>query len=128
MKKITFLIFIICLTFNSASAQYGWTEAEIHLNNGTVLKGQGKIPMMAAALNLKKELLRYRASKKAKKSKYKPEQIDRIIFTINYTERVNRNKIKKTRVETYIPVFLNKKKTKMGFVEVLVEGDLRLVG
>ena len=113
---------------NISFAQYGWTEAEVHLKNGKVLKGEAKIPMMSAALNLKKEILRYRTGKKEKKEKYKPEEVDSVIFTIEYTERVDRKKVEKIRVETYLPIFLNKKKTKLGFVEILVEGKLRLVG
>lgn len=126
-KQIFFLLaFLLCL--NLSFAQYGWTDAEVYLKNGKTLIGEAKIPMMSAALNLKKEQLKYKKDKKGKKSKYKPQEIDSIVFTIHYTERVNKKKVEKTRVETYIPVFLNKKKTKQGFVEVLVEGKLRLVG
>ena len=126
-KRLT-LVFIISITFTQLYAQYGWTDAVVHLKNGKTLKGEASIPMMSAGINLKKEQLKYRATRKGKKTKYAPEEIDSAIFTIVYKERVNGKRIQKTRVETYIPIFLNEKKTKQGFAEILVEGKLRLVG
>lgn len=110
------------------NAQYGWTKAVVHLKNGKVINGQASIPMMSAGINLKKESLKFRTNKKAKKIKYEPKEIDSAVFTVKYKEKVDGKRIEKTRVETYIPIFLNEKKTKLGFAEILVEGKLRLVG
>jgi len=127
MKKVLIscgLIFFVNLAF----AQYGWTDAVVHLKNGKVLNGEARISMMSAGINLAKEKLKFRTKDKKNKSKYKPEDIDYAIFTINYKERVNRKRVEKTRTEKYISVYLNKNQTKMGFVELMVDGDLRLVG
>ncbi len=109
-------------------SQYGWTKAEVTLKSGAVLKGQASMNMMTNGINIAKEKLKYRPNKKTKTKKYVPEEIEQILFTVTYKEKVGRKKIEKTRVEKYIPVFLNKKQTKLGFFELLVDGGLRLVG
>ncbi|SDS77614.1 hypothetical protein SAMN04489797_2393 [Winogradskyella sediminis] len=127
VKAIYFsVIFVFCSNF--MFAQYGWTEAEVFLKNDEVLKGLASIPMMYGTVNLKKEQLKFKADKKSKKSKYKPEDIDSIIFTVTYKERIDGKRVEKTRIETYIPIYLNKKQSKMGFAEILVDGELKLVG
>ena len=83
---------------------------------------------MSEGVNFSKEKLKFRTKDKKSKAKYKPEDIDFAIFTIHYTERSHGDRIRKTRTEKYIPVFLNRKQTKLGFVELMVDGDLRLVG
>lgn len=126
-KKIA-LLFIFLTSINSLFAQYNWSNAELHLKNGKVLTGEAKIPMKGAGMNLGKETLRYRSNKKDKVSTFKPQEIDSVLFTIDVT-RIKENK-KITRAETKIfkPVFINKKETRLGFVEVLVDGELKLVG
>ena len=129
LKHYLVLLFF-CLAISPVFAQYGWTKAEVTLKNGTVLKGEASLGMMSNGINLAKEKLKFRKSKKAKgkKSKYLPKEIEQVIFTVTYKEKVGRKKVEKTRTETYIPVFLNKKQSKLGFVELLVDGELRLVG
>ena len=126
--KYTFLLIIFCCFISPVFAQYGWTKAEVTLKNGTVLEGEASLAMMSNGINLGKEKLKFRKSRKAKKSKYLPKEIDQIVFTVTYKEKVGRKKVEKTRIEKYIPVFLNKKQSKLGFVELMVEGNLRLVG
>lgn len=126
--KIIFSTIAIFLLFNFSFAQYNWTDAEVHLKNGKVLKGEAKISMMSAGINFAKEKLKFRIKSKKNKSKYNPEDIDFAIFTVNYKERVNGKRIEKQRTEKYIAVYLNKKKTKLGFVELMEDGDLKLVG
>lgn len=124
-----FILGLLFLIFTShINAQYGWTKAIVYLKNGKVLKGQASIPMMSAGINLKKERLKFRTSKKSKKIKYDPKEIDSAVFTIDYKEKNDGQRVNKARIETYIPVFLNEKKTKQGFAEILVDGELRLVG
>ena len=128
IKKSIFILCCFIWCSNIAFAQYSWTEAVVYLKNDKTLIGLATIPMMSDAINLKKEQLKFRTDKKSKKSKYKPEEIDSIVFTITYKERVNKERIKKTRVETFIPIYLNKKQTKMGFAELMIDGPLKLVG
>ncbi|WP_299386653.1 hypothetical protein [uncultured Lacinutrix sp.] len=124
-----FLLTLALLTSTSfAFAQYGWTKAEVTLKNGTVLEGEASLAMMSNGINLGKEKLKFRKNKKDKKSKYLPKEVEQIVFTVSYKEKVGRKKVEKTRIENYIPVYLNKKQSKLGFVELMVDGNLRLVG
>ncbi|QXP79729.1 MULTISPECIES: hypothetical protein [Winogradskyella] len=125
MKNAIYTLLFLLFCSNFTFAQYRWTDAVVYLKNEKVLTGLGAIPMMSDGINLKKEQLKFKTDKK---SKYKPEEIDSIVFTITYKERVNGNRIEKTRVETYIPIYLNNRQTKMGFAEILVDGALKLVG
>jgi ribosome-associated translation inhibitor RaiA len=127
-NKITYLTLLIALIAKASFAQYAWTDVELHLKNGKILKGEGKLTMMSAGINLTKEKLKFRSKNKKNKSKHTTEEVDYAIFTITYKTRVNGERIQKTRTEKYIPVYLNKKQTKLGFVELMVEGNLRLVG
>ncbi|WP_179317479.1 hypothetical protein [Winogradskyella undariae] len=128
IKKSLYTLLFLVFCSNFTFAQYGWTDAVVYFENEKVLNGLAKIPMMSDGLNLKKEQLKFKTDKKAKKSKYQPEEIDSIVFTITYKERVNDTRIEKTRDETYIPIYLNNRQTKMGFAEILVDGALKLVG
>jgi len=122
------ILFVFCLIISPVFAQYGWTKAEVTLKSGTILKGEASLGMMSNGINIGKEKLKFRTNKKSKTKKYLPKEIKQAIFTITYKEKVGRKKIEKTRVEKYIPIFFNKKQTKLGFVELMVDGDLRLVG
>jgi hypothetical protein len=110
----------------SANAQYGWTNAKVYLKNSEVLNGEAKIPMMGAGMNLNKEILKYRIDNKDKVSKYKPEEVDSIVFTTEHKNKVDKKEVKEIRLKTFVPVFLNKKKSRLGFVEILVDGKLKL--
>lgn len=126
------LVLIAFLFFAcKANAQYGWTEAEVYLKEGKLIKGLASIPMENAdysTFGKSKENLKFKTVKKAKSQKFKAEQIDSIIFTIKYDEKVDKKKVEKTRQAKYIPVFLDKKKKKQGFAELIVNGKIKLVG
>ena len=108
MKKAIYILIILILPLQ-LSAQYGWTKADIYLKNVTVLNGEANLTMMGKGINLKKEKVKFKTNKKAKVSKYTPDQVDYIIFTIEYKEKVNGEKVTKTKKAKYIPVYLNKK-------------------
>ncbi|WP_336129350.1 hypothetical protein [Mesoflavibacter sp. CH_XMU1422-2] len=127
MKKILFILIILIFPLQ-LSAQYGWTNAEIYLKNGTVLKGEANLTMMSKDINLKKEKVKFRTNKNGKKSKYIPEEVDYIIFTIKSQEKENGKKITKTKKAKYIPIYLNNKQTKLGFAELIIDGKMQLVG
>lgn len=127
MKKTIYILIILIFPLQ-LSAQYGWTKADVHLKNGTVLNGEASLTMMSKTINLKKEKVKFRTTKKGKKSKYTPDKVDYIIFTIEYKEKENGKKVTKIKKAKYIPIYLNEKQTKLGFVELIVDGKLRLVG
>jgi hypothetical protein len=125
--KTYFKLLVFIISFNFSYGQYDWTDAEVYLKNGNVLNGEAKLTMMAAAMNLSTEKLKFRTKDKKNKSKYTPEDIEYVVFTINPNNRDKKNRVRTSRTEKYIPVYLNKNQTKLGFVELLVDGELRLV-
>ncbi|WP_296381006.1 hypothetical protein [Winogradskyella sp.] len=127
MKKICIAFFLFVFGLNFSFAQYDWTKAKVYLKNSEVLNGEAKILMMGSGMNLSKEILKYRIGKKEKISKYKPEEIDSIVFIIEYKKKVDKKEINETCSKIFVPVFLNKKKSRLGFVEILVDGELKLV-
>ncbi len=128
MMKKYLLIFLVLFSANMVIAQYGWTEVELHLKNGKVLNGEAKLTMMSAGINMGKEKLKFRDKNKKNKSKHLPEEVDFAVFTINYKEKIDGEKFERTRIEKYIPVYINQRQTRMGFVELMVDGKLKLVG
>jgi hypothetical protein len=128
LKKLIFASLFLVFCVNFSFSQYEWTNAEVYLKDGEILTGEAKIPMMGAGMNLSKEVLKYRTIEKTEKAKYQPKDIDSVIFTIQYKIKEKGKKIKKIRKETYTPVYLNKKKSRLGFAEILIDGDLRLAG
>ncbi|WP_157811514.1 hypothetical protein [Lacinutrix sp. Bg11-31] len=48
--------------------------------------------MMSNGINLGKEKLKFRKEKKAKKSKYLPKEIEQVVFTVTYKEKVGEKK------------------------------------
>ncbi|WP_340065851.1 hypothetical protein [Ascidiimonas aurantiaca] len=82
MKKEIF--FGICLLlFNFCNAQYSWTEGELFLKDGTILKGQIKIPTpgnVDVIALITKERVKFRKEKKSDKIKYGEEQVEKIVF------------------------------------------------
>lgn len=128
MMKKYLLVLLLFFSANIVIAQYGWTDAEVHLKNGKVLAGEAKLTMMSSGINIGKEKLKFRDKNKKNKSKHLPEEVDFAIFTINYKEKIDGEKFERTRIEKYIPVYLNQRQTRMGFVELMVDGKLKLVG
>ena len=130
MKKILAILFLIFTAF-FAQAQYkDWTDAEIHLKDGAILIGKARLIMIDANLAYSfgsKEYLRYINFKiKQRKSiKYSPEEIEKIVFNLDYKLKGRRVK----RQATYILIIIskNKKKIKYGFAELHIDGAVKLV-
>lgn len=107
--------FIILFLFISSFCfgQFGWTNAEVALKDGTVLRGQAKITkhrsegLFKIKLWRKRDKLKFRKEKGANKFKYKAEEIEYVIF---YNKK-------------YTPVYLKKGKGKPVFMKEIVKGD-----
>ncbi|MEO1033126.1 MAG: hypothetical protein AAFX55_17110 [Bacteroidota bacterium] len=134
MKKNSYLIIALLCAINCSFAQYGMTKASIYFKSGEVKSGFASIPMENGDLSpinplgKPNEKVRYKATKKSKRKKFEARLIDSIVFTVTYTERIDKKRVKKTRDAKYIPVFLDKKKKKQGFAELIVDGKVKLVG
>ena len=107
-------LFIIGFLFSSlVYSQYSWTPAVVTLKNGSVLTGEAKIPQVGAAFNFGgTEKVKFRTERKSKKQKYKIQEVDNILFTVTFNERVNGERIENTAFETYVPVLISKRKRK----------------
>jgi hypothetical protein len=110
--------------------QYSWTDAVVTLKNGTVLNGEAKIPQVSSGLNIGTEKLRYRSDRQSKKRKFKVHEVESVVFTIDFKERVDGKRIEKTRVDTYVPVLIKEKRKNdlMGFMQKVVVGNVSLYG
>ncbi|MFT7386058.1 MAG: hypothetical protein ACI82E_000817, partial [Nonlabens sp.] len=76
------------------------------------------------------EKVRFRTERKSKKQKYKIQEVDNILFTVTFKERVNGERIEKTEVKTYVPVLIRKSKRNdyLGFMQEVVVGGVSLYG
>ncbi|MDO6598304.1 hypothetical protein Q4512_15375 [Oceanihabitans sp. 2_MG-2023] len=115
-KLITILFFVF--VSHSLVAQYGWTDAEVFLKSGEVKTGQAFLPLQPynAITISSNEMLKFRTDRKAKKEKYKPNQVDSVLFKVE------------DRVDKYTTMFISKKKKRLAFVQLIVEGNVAIVG
>jgi len=133
LRKFVYLV-VFSLSCNYGFSQYGWTEAEVYMKDGRVLKGHASVPMENTNVNAmnpfgkSKERVKYKLDKKGKKEKFDAHLVDSIIFTVDYEEKIDKNWVEKTRKAIFVPVYLDKKKKKQGFAELIVDGEIRLVG
>ncbi|MEP5340489.1 MAG: hypothetical protein ABJL44_02760 [Algibacter sp.] len=135
MKNTIFFLLLTFIFFN-AEAQYDdWTEAKVYLKDGTTLEGHARLTYAVAnasglSINLgSKEYLRFInfEIKQKRSTKFTPEEIDKVVFDLNYKVKGRRLK----RKATFIPVIMFKneknKKIRLGFAELVIDGFLKLV-
>ena len=117
LKKLLLLI-VILFGINSAFAQYGWTKAQVFLKTGEVKSGEAFLPLQPynAITISSNEMVKFRTAKKAKKEKFKPNQVDSILFNVN------------DRIDKYITTYITKKKKRLAFVHLIMEGNVSLIG
>lgn len=132
MKKALLLISLVFLSFNIQAQYKDWTKAEIYLKDGSTLKGNARLTMLESkagnSFNLSsKEYLRYInfEIKQRQSTKFTPEEVEKVVFDLDY--KVKGRRVKRQAV--YIPIIKskNKKKTKFGFAELVIDGEVQLV-
>ena len=131
MKPIIFSI-LFCISL-IANAQYSWTDAVLTLENGKVKTGQVKLPLEGnnMSFNFNFQRLKFRKDKKDKAKKIKAKDVKEIVFTIQYKEKVDGKRVKKTKEVTYVPIVIKRKrsgKETYRFMEEIVKGPLSLYG
>lgn len=114
MKNIYIFLFFFTVSI-FCRAQYNWTNGQLVLENGEILEGQIKIPMVSKNLIAfnGKEKVSYRPNRKSKKVKYGAEQVKMVIF---------KNSDSETAYFEYIPILENKK----GLFQVITSGKATL--
>ena len=128
MIRIYFL-FVVFSFAQICFAQYDdWSFAEIYLKDGTVLKGQGRIPITQSGskLTMSKEKLRYRVDASGSK-KIDPKDIEKIYFNVQPEKGVKTKRVVKGDPKLFIIIYKNDKKSKLGFAELLIDGKVKLV-
>lgn len=115
MKYTLLLLFTVLFSFSYA--QYGWTDAKVILKNGEELNGEAYITqhqsegMFKFKLWRKRDKLKFRTEKGAKKQQFKPEEVESIEFSHQYFS----NKV--------VPVYLKKGTGKPVFMIEVFEGE-----
>ncbi len=129
MKYRLYILFSLLFFVVKGYSQYSWTPGTIYLKNGETLTGKVKLSMQSAAPIIPaKDRAYYRKNKESEKQKFKISQIDSVVFTITFELEENGEKLEKMRKATYVPVYLKSKKKHLRFVELLVDGKVRLLG
>ena len=141
MKNTLLLVSLVFLSFNIQAQYKDWTKAKIYLKDGSTLKGNARLTMLESkvrsavfgskgenSFNLSsKEYLRYInfEIKQRKSTKFTPEEVEKVVFDLDYKLKGRRLK----RQAVYIPIIksINKKKTKFGFAELVIDGEVKLV-
>jgi hypothetical protein len=127
IKRI--LVVIIMLGSFNVSAQYDdWSTGEIYLKDGTTLKGLVRFPYIQKDMLFSgKEKLRYKTERNKPSKKIAAKDIDKVLLNITYSKKVKGKRIKKEREAIFISISRNKKNSKFGFAELVIDGSVKLV-
>jgi hypothetical protein len=123
--KISVFVFFFSIC---GYAQYTWSPATVYLKDTIALKGEAIIKQGGGFRMLPKETLKFRKNKEDKAVKIESEAVDSIIFTLKYIEKVKKKKVKKERTAIFVTKYVEEKKKRLHFLEVLIDGDLQLLG
>ncbi|BAO75281.1 hypothetical protein [Winogradskyella sp. PG-2] len=126
MRGIVRVVFL--LSFTMAFGQYSWSPATIYMENDSIVKGEAVIRQGGKFRFQPKESLRFRQNKKDKAKKIEINKIDSIHFTVKYTEKVNKRKVKKQSQALYVTMYVEEDRERLHFLEVLKKGSVTLFG
>lgn len=86
--KIKILILTCLLITTLSKAQQTWTKGQLVLKNGKTLTGLIKLPNISGSLVSLNgaQKVRFQKDKKSKKTKYGPDQVEKLIFKNSDTE------------------------------------------
>ncbi|OBX22932.1 hypothetical protein BAA08_06550 [Bizionia sp. APA-3] len=128
MKKISIIFILLCFQFSFSQYNTDWEEAVVYLKDGTSLKGEGRMSMPTSnSVSGGNETFRLSEGKGKPTHTVKAKEIDSIVFQLDYRTRVKGRKINGKRSARFVVFPKNEKKSKFGFAELLVDGDLRLL-
>lgn len=129
MNKNILLLFVIFSSIQFSHAQYdSWSKAEVYFIDGTVKAGEAKLPIGGAGGPFyANDKLRFRIADRKPVKLMEAKKIEKVILKVSYTEKVNGKRIKKNREATIVTINKNKKKTKKGFAELIVDGKVKLL-
>uniref|UniRef100_UPI00404753FD hypothetical protein n=1 Tax=Mariniflexile sp. TaxID=1979402 RepID=UPI00404753FD len=130
MKNYIFTAILVFISILAHSQYKDWCSSEIFLKDGTKLSGKARLTMIESKFGfpipiVSEEYLRYINFKiKQKKStEFTPQEVEKIIFELDYKEKGKRVK----RQATYIPIIKSENKNKLGFAELIIDGTVKLV-
>jgi len=116
------------MQFGFSQYNEDWEKAKVFLKDGTILKGEARLSMPSSkTVSGSNESLRFTEGRKKPIQTFKAKVIDSIIFKLDYRTKVNGKKVDQKRSAKYITFYKNKNKSKLGFAELLIDGELRLL-
>jgi hypothetical protein len=125
MKAYIFIF--LMLTGFTASAQYSWTTATVSLNDGSELVGEARLIKQGTGYNTVARTVQYREKKGAKKSKYNASEVSSIVFTNEYTLKIDGKETEESSEDVFKPVDV-KKFNKLIFMQEIIDDKLSLYG
>ncbi|WP_452227948.1 MULTISPECIES: hypothetical protein [unclassified Lacinutrix] len=126
--QIIFLVVFIFITSNTFSQYDSWSKAEVHFKDGSVKTGEAKLPISGTGGPFySNDKLRFRIADRKPVKLIDAKKIEKIVLKVSYSEKVKGKRIKKNREATIITINKNKKKTKKGFAELIVDGKVKLL-
>lgn len=123
MKNILLLLFVSFWQLGFSQYNEDWEPAEVYLKDGSILKGTARLSDPSKG----KESLRFTEGRKKPTVTIKVKDVDSVVFELHYRTRSNGRKSDKTRKARFVTFYKNKKKTKQGFAELVVDGEVKLL-
>lgn len=120
------LFLLITLSTNKTFAQYdAFLPVKVYLQDGGQLEGIAMVPLMLAKSKFvpitSNEKLRFKTDIRSRSEYIDSRKIKTVVFSNNNTDSPLKNDL------TFIIVPKNKKRTKFGFVKLIVNGRIKLV-
>lgn len=125
MKRYFFILLL--LVGVTASAQFSWTTAAISLNDGSELEGEARLIKQGTGFNTISRTVQFREKKGAKKSKYDASEVSSIVFTNEYTLKIDGKETEESSVDVFKPIDV-KKFNKLIFMQEIIKDKLSLYG
>ncbi|MGY0393081.1 hypothetical protein ACW5R3_11065 [Bizionia sp. KMM 8389] len=128
MRIIYSLTLLFCFQLGFTQYNTDWEEAVVFLKDGKSIKGEGRISMpTSSSVSGGNETFRLSEGKGKPTHTLKAKNIDSIVFQLDYRTKVNGKKVDRKRSARFIVFPKNEKKSKFGFAELVIDGDVRLL-
>lgn len=128
MKKKLMLSSLFVLLSLVVNAQYqDWGTGKVYKKDGTVLEGLVRFYYFDDGVMVSNEKMRYKTERNKPSKKIAAKDVDSITFKTSYTKKIKGKRVKKTKNVTFISIPKNKKKTKFGYAELVVDGEVKLL-
>ncbi|WP_179008560.1 hypothetical protein [Winogradskyella forsetii] len=126
-NKSIILILLLMLSFVGNAQYEEWGTGKIYLKDGTTLEGLVRFYYFVDGPLFSNEKMRYKTERNKPSKKIAAKNVDSINFDLPYTGRIKGKNVKRTRKVTFLSIAKNKKKTKFGYAELVIDGKVKLL-